>query len=106
MLLNSRMTLKFHKILLRVTVINFGLCLIFFTILYSKLPYSNDRGVNLALGWIGWLAMMTCVVPACVSPEVRGEWFSKRFGVGSLVLLLGNVLLTISASVIAFNIIK
>ena len=98
--------MKFHRVLVRVTVINFVLCVVFFAILYSKLPYANDRGGNLYLGWIGWLAMMTVVVPACVSDEVRRQWFSGGYGGGSLLLLLVNVLATIGGSVFAFNIIK
>jgi hypothetical protein len=49
--------------------------------------------------------MMTVVVPNVVSPETRGEWCSKEYGVGTLVLLLLNVFGVIGASALAYNII-
>ena len=81
------------------------LCVVFFSIMYANMSSSNDRGLNLVLGWIGWLAMMTVVVPNMVSPETRGEWFSKEYSVGTLVLLLLNVFGVIGASALAYNII-
>jgi hypothetical protein len=98
--------MKFHKVLAWITGINFGAAMIFFYILYRNLPYANDRGLNVGLGWIGWLAMLTFIIPGCVSDAVRGEWFSKGYGVGSLLLLLLMVFGTIAGSVIAYMFVK
>jgi hypothetical protein len=98
--------MKFNKFLGWMTAINLGAAAIFFYILYRNLPYANDRGLNVCLGWIGWLAMLTFIVPGCVSDETRRRWFSKEYGVGSLVLLLLIVLGTIAGSVIAYSLVK
>ena len=98
--------MKFHKVLRWVTVINFGACVVFFYFLYRNLPHANDRGLNLLLGWIGWLGMLTFIIPGCVSDDTRGEWFSKEFGVGTLILLLFNVLATIAGSALTYSLVK
>lgn len=98
--------MKFHRVLAWIAVINFGAVMIFFYFLYRNLPHANDRGLNVTLGWIGWLAMLTFIIPGCVSDKVRGEWFSKEYGVGSLLLLVLMVLGTIVGSVIAYMVVK
>lgn len=98
--------MKFHKTLCWFSAINFGGCLLFFYILYRNLSDPNDRGLNVALGWIGWLAMLTFIVPASVSADTRAEWFSKQYGVGTLLLLLIDVMATIAGSVIANTLAK
>ena len=55
--------MTFHKSLRWFTVINFVSCVVFFYFLYRNLSSFNDRGLNLVLRWIGWLAMLTFIVP-------------------------------------------
>jgi hypothetical protein len=98
--------MKFHKTLRLVTGINFIGCIVFFYILYRNLSSSNDRGLNLLLGWIGWLGMLTFIVPAAVSDETRANWFSSEYGKGTLLLLLLNVIATIVGSSIAYTLVK
>jgi hypothetical protein len=50
--------------------------------------------------------MLTYIVPACYSNEVRAEWFSKEYGVGTLILLFGNVITVIVGSYIAYILVK
>ena len=98
--------MTFHKSLRWLTVINFVSCVVFFYLLYRNLPQANDKGLNLLLGWIGWLAMLTFIVPACFSNETRAEWFSKEYGVGTLVLLFVNVIAVIVGDYIAYTLVK
>jgi hypothetical protein len=102
----ERIAMAFHKSLRWFTVINFVSCVIFFYLLYRNLPYANDRLINVVLGWIGWLAMLTYIVPACFSNEVRAEWFNKEYGVGTLVLLFVNIIAVIVGSYIAYTLVK
>ena len=98
--------MTFHKSLRWFTVINFVSCVVFFYFLYRNLPYDNDRGKHLLLGWIGWLAMLTFLVPGCFSAEARAEWFSKEYGTGTLVLLFLNVIAVIVGDYIAYTLVK
>ncbi|HZE83827.1 MAG TPA: hypothetical protein VE035_05920 [Puia sp.] len=98
--------MKFHKSLRLFTVINFVSCVIFFCCLYHYLISENDKGLNVALGWIGWLAMLTFIVPACISDTTRAEWFSKEYGPGTLLLLFANVIAVIMGDYLAYTLVK
>jgi hypothetical protein len=98
--------MKIHKTLRWFSLINIVSCITFFYVLYRNLPYANDRGVNVALGWIGWLAMLTFIVPACFSDETKTAWFSKGFAVGTILLLLLNVIAVIGGDYFAYTLVK
>jgi hypothetical protein len=98
--------MNFHKSLRWFSVINILSCVLFFYVLYRNLPYANDRGVNVALGWIGWLAMLTLIVPACFSDETRRQWFSNNYTVGTLLLLFLNVIAVIGGDYLAYTLVK
>jgi hypothetical protein len=98
--------MKFHKILGLVTVVNFLACIVVFYILFRSSSDQNGKGIDLALGWIYWLGIMTFIVPVSVPANIRAEWFSKEYGVGSLVLLLVNVLAAIAGDHIAYTLAK
>jgi hypothetical protein len=87
-------------------VINLASCFIFFCCLYHYLSSENDKGLNAVLGWIGWLAMLTFIVPASISGTTRAEWFSKEYGPGSLLLLFGNVIGVIMVNYLAYTLVK
>jgi len=47
---------------------------------------------------------MALLGPLMVSPATRLEWFSKKYGVGTVVLLLLTVLAIIAADSLAYSI--
>ena len=97
--------MKFHKTLLVMTAICLPCCFLLFYLLDRNSP-ENDRGIYLVVGWIGYLGMLTFIIPGCISAETRREWFSKPYAVGTLSLLLGNVVGAIVADYIAFTLVK
>ena len=50
--------------------------------------------------------MLTFIVPGCFSAEKRADWFSKEYGVGTLVLLFVNVIAVIVGNYIAYTLVK
>ncbi len=54
--------MKIHKTLLLMTAICLPCCFLFFYLLDRNSP-ENDRGLYLALGWIGYLGMLTFIIP-------------------------------------------
>jgi hypothetical protein len=98
--------MKFHKALRLFSLINVASCIIFFCFLYHYLSSENEKGLNVALGWIGWLAMLTFIVPAAISDTTRAEWFSKEYGVGTLLLLLVNVIAVIAGDYLAYTLVR
>lgn len=97
--------MKFHKTLLLMTAICLPCCFLLFYLIDRNSP-ENDRVLYMALGWIGYLGMLTYIIPACISDATRGEWFSKPYAVGTLLLLLGNVIGAIIMDYIAFSLVK
>jgi hypothetical protein len=95
--------MKFHRSLLLLSGISVLLSVAFFYILYKSSSDKNGKGLTLVLGWIGWLGIMAFIVPLIVPSEKRAEWFSKEYGVGSLVLLLATVLAVIAGNGIAYS---
>src|SRR6201996_4084772 len=98
--------MKFDKGLLWTTLINLFACILFFYILYKCLKDPDDRILGLVLGWIGWVGMLTFVVAGSFAPEKKREWMSRRYWVGTLLLLLLNVGCTILGNCIAYSLVK
>ena len=97
--------MKFHKTLILMTAICIPCCFLFFYLLDRNSP-ENDRGLYMALGWIGYLGMLTFIIPGTISTETRREWFSKPYAAGTLLVLLGNVFGAIVADYIAYTLMK
>jgi hypothetical protein len=96
--------MKVHKTLLRLTGINAIACfLLFLSLYYFSSRSGNDMGIMLVLGWILWLGIVAIIEPLFFSDGTRAEWFSKKFGVGTLLILLGNVFLGIVCNFIAYS---
>ena len=95
--------MKFHRSLLRLTVINFLCCVLVFCALYRYLP-ADQRFGNVLLDWIAWLGIL-CIGPNFYSNETRRQWFNKQYGVGTLLLLLVNVLAAIGGNALAYTLV-
>jgi len=96
--------MKFHRSLLLLSGISVILCILFFYFSYNLSTDENGKGITLGLGWILWLGVMALLGPLMVSPETRVEWFSKKYGVGTIVLLLITVLAIIGGDSLAYSI--
>ncbi|HEY8971860.1 MAG TPA: hypothetical protein VIM64_22315 [Puia sp.] len=96
--------MKFHRSLLLLSGISVGLCTLFFYFSYNISTDENGQGMTLVLGWILWLGVMALIGPMVVSPATRVEWFSKKYGVGTIVLLLITVLALIAGDSFAYSI--
>jgi len=96
--------MKFHRSLLLLSGISVVLCILFFYFSYNLSTDENGKGMTLVLGWILWLGVMALLGPLMVSPATRVEWFSKKYGVGTVVLLLLTVLAIIAADSLAYSI--
>ena len=96
--------MKFHRSLLLLSGISVILCILFFYFSYNLSTDENGKGMTLVLGWILWLGVMALLGPLMVSPATRVEWFSKKYGVGTVVLLLLTVLAIIAADSLAYSI--
>lgn len=99
--------MKLHRSLVKLTVINFLSCILFFFILYKYSPASeNDRMIVVIVGWIGWVGLIAWGGPQFFSDETRAEWFSRKYGVGTIVLFLINVAAAIAGNGIAYSFTK
>jgi len=98
--------MKFHRSLLLLSGISVVLCFLFFYFSYNLSTDENGKGMTLVLGWILWLGVMALVGPLMISPETRVQWFSKEYGVGTIVLLLITVLGIIAGDSLAYSIAK
>jgi hypothetical protein len=94
--------MKIHPALVRLTVINMGICFLMFLLLYLYTPAEN-RLLGVALGWIFWLGMIARIEPLFFSDDTRVTWYSKEFGTGTLVALLLNVVGAILCNFIAYT---
>ncbi|HVV04748.1 MAG TPA: hypothetical protein VHC96_11035 [Puia sp.] len=95
--------MKFHRSLLVLSGISVGLCILFFYFSYNLSTDENGKGFTLVLGWILWLGVMALLGPLMISPETRVQWFSKEYGVGTIVLLLVTVLAVIAGNALAYS---
>ena len=98
--------MKFHRSLLLLSGISVVLCTVFFYVSYKSSSDENGKGLTLLLGWIGWLGIMAFVGPLVVPPETRVKWFSKEYGVGTVVLLLVTVLAVMAGDGLAYSLAK
>lgn len=99
--------MKLHPALVKLTIINFFSCILFFFLLYRYSRSSeNDRMMVVILGWIFWLGLVAYIGPQFFSDETRAEWFSRKYGVGTLVVLLINVAAAIAGNEIAYSFAK
>ena len=93
--------MKFHKLLLRITIAHLPICFGAFYALNSWQATTEDTILfNGALGWIFWLGIFCLVAPLFLSDETRRELFHGKFLGGTLILAIINMLIAPACSII------
>lgn len=96
--------MRFHPKLLQLSIANFLGAFAFFYFFNRKVK--NAYGFNETIGWIFWLGIFVIIFPMLVKNEVKKEWFSKTYLIGTITLFFLNVFIPMLANYVSVNLIE
>jgi hypothetical protein len=85
--------MKFHKKLVRVTLVHLPVCLAVFYALNEYQRREEEIALNTSLGGIFWIGMFAIAAPAFLKDETRAQLFMREYFWGTFILSIVNMLI-------------